>query len=106
MHAGDFTSWGRSATRRSSGGRGGLRQRAAATRSLAGGAAITVARDPDRPTFDINVEQIGQVHAFVRAVLERQIEHLVEVAIVDVAAPVDRNPMSGHEAVEVGVVVA
>src|SRR6266566_1083477 len=96
---------GRPAPRRSSGGRGGLRQRAAATRSLAGGAAITVARDPDRPTFDIDVEQIGQVHAFVRAVLERQIEHLVEIAIVDVAAPVDRNQISAHDAVEVGVEV-
>ena len=64
-----------------------------------------MARDPDRPTFDIDVEQIGQVHAFVRAVLERQIEHLVEIAIVDVAAPVDRNQISAHDAVEVGVEV-
>src|SRR5919108_195920 len=68
-------------------------ERAAAARSLAGGAAVAMAGDANRPAFELDVEQLGQVDALARDVsaCERQIEHLVEVAVVDVALPIDRD---------------
>src|SRR5262245_36569887 len=80
-------------------------ERAAAARSLAGGAAVAMAADPDRPSLHLGFEQIGQVQALARVVFERQIEHLIEIAVVDVAPPIDRNQVSAHHLVEVGVEV-
>src|SRR6266446_10121478 len=80
-------------------------QRAAAARSLARGAAIAMAADPDRSTLDLGFQQIAQVQALARVVFERQIEHLIEVAVIDVAAPIDRNQVSAHHVVEIGVEV-
>ena len=41
--------------------------------------------------------------ARVGAARHRQVEHLVEVAVVDKAAPIDRDQVAAHHAVEVGV---
>src|SRR5215472_5090032 len=60
-------------------------ERAAAARSLAGGAAVAMAADPDRPPLYLGFKQIRQVQALARVVFERQIEHLIEIAVVDVA---------------------
>src|SRR5262249_56174479 len=56
-------------------------------------------------TVDLGVQQVGQVQALARVVFERQIEHLIEVAVIDVPAPVDRNQVSAHYVVEIGVEV-
>jgi len=36
---------------------------------------------------------------------ERQVEHLIEIAIVEIALPVDRDQAAAHDAVEIGVEV-
>ena len=36
---------------------------------------------------------------------ERQIEHLIEIAVVDIAPPIDRNQVSAHHLVEFGIEV-
>src|SRR5258705_13833194 len=88
---------------RSSGACRRLRQRAAAARSLAGGAAIAMACDADRPPLDVGVEQVRQVHALACIMPERQIKHLIEVAVVDEASPIHRNQISAHDVLEIGV---
>ena len=51
---------------------GRFRERAAAARSLSGGAAVAMAGDADRIVREVGVEQVGQMHARASAVGERQ----------------------------------
>src|SRR5262245_15637136 len=60
-------------------------------------------RDADSIAFDVIVKQIRQVHAATPSPRHRQVEHLVEVAVVDVTAPVNRNQGAAHDVVEVGI---
>ena len=36
---------------------------------------------------------------------ERQVEHLIKIAVVDITTPIDRNQISAHDVLEVGVEV-
>src|SRR6266545_341917 len=60
----------------------GFLQRAAAARALAGRAAEAMAGDADRIADDIRIDQVGQMHPLAAVVSERQVEHLVEVAVI------------------------
>src|SRR5262245_1881448 len=82
-----------------------LFQRAAAARSLPGGAAVAVTGDADRAAGEIVIDQLRQMHALASAAFDRQVEQLVEVAIVDIAAIVERDQVATHHAVEVIVAV-
>src|SRR5262245_9810589 len=78
-----------------------LFQGAAAARALAGGAAEAMTGNPDGIAGDVRVEELGQVHALALAPRQRQVEHLVEVAVVNVAAVVDRYEAAAHHAGEI-----
>src|SRR6476659_1615701 len=82
---------------------GRLSERAAATRPLAGGASVAVAGNPDRLARDLGVEQVREVRPLAPIVFERQIQHLVEIAIVDIAPPIDGDEISAHHVLEIGV---
>src|SRR5260370_42359030 len=88
---------------RSSGASRRLRKRAAAPRSWAGRAAIAMACDANRPPVDVGVEEVRQVHALARIMPERQIKHLIEVAVVDEPSPIHRNKISAHDVLEIGI---
>ena len=62
-----------------------------------------MAGDADRVAGEIRVEQLGQVRACFAVVRQRQIEHLIEIAVIDVAAPVDRDQRAAHDTIEIGV---
>ena len=64
-----------------------------------------MAGDADRIADDIRIDQVGQMHPLAAVVSERQVEHLVEVAVIDVAAVVDRHQVAAHDTVEIGVEV-
>src|SRR5437667_7423916 len=80
-------------------------QRPAATAALPGGAAITMIGYGDGRTIVAMVvaHQIAQVAArrCRRSAPEREPEHLVEIAVVQTAFPVDGNQAPAHDAVEV-----
>src|SRR5688572_9627574 len=84
-------------------------QRAAAGRALPGGAAVAVVAHGDGVAGEVAADQVGELRprAVLRALLERerQLEHLVEVAVVHVALPVDRDQAAAHDGLEVLVAV-
>src|SRR5262249_52236483 len=49
---------------------------------------------------NVVVDQVGEMYALALAAVERQGEHLVEVAVVDKALPVDRDQVAAHHAAE------
>src|SRR6185312_3869280 len=57
----------------------------------------------DGIVVDCVLQQVGQMYALMCSACHRQIEHLVEVAIIDVATPVNRNQVAAHDAIEVRV---
>ena len=59
----------------------------------------------DRLTLDVGVKQLRQVYTLARIVFERQVEHLIKIAVVDITTPIDRNQISAHDVLEVGVEV-
>jgi hypothetical protein len=72
-----------------------LNERAAATAAISGGATETMganANDVVMQTFGV---KLPQVTLMTRA--ERQIEHLVEVAVVNAPLPVDAQQVTTHE---------
>ena len=64
-----------------------------------------MAGDPDRVAGNVVVHEIGEMHPFPAGARQRQVEHLVEVAVEDVAAVVDRHQVAAHDTVEIGVEV-
>src|SRR3954470_23261360 len=80
-----------------------LSECAAATRPLAGGASVAVAGNPDRLARDLGVEQVREVRPLAPIVFERQIPHLVEIEIVEIAPPIDGDEISAHHVLEIGV---
>src|SRR4051812_5516178 len=80
-----------------------LSERAAATRPLTGGASVAVAGNVDRLARELGVEQVGEMCPRVAIVFERQIQHLVEITIVDIAPPIDGDEISAHHVLEIGV---
>ena len=57
-------------------------RRAAAARSLTRGAAVAMPGDADRPAIDVLFQEIAQMRGAAAGADERQLEHLVEVAVV------------------------
>src|ERR1700704_2202604 len=76
---------------------------AAATRSLAGGAAETMAGDADRVVAEVGGQEGGKVAAPAARPRQRQIEHLVEIAVIEETAPIDRDEAAAHDAFEIVV---
>src|SRR5262245_33827074 len=70
--------------------------RAAARRAGAGGAAVAVVAGDDAAAFEARRVEVAHVRR--RAVVERQVEHLVEVAVVQAAVPADRQRVAAHHA--------
>src|SRR5437763_15302046 len=64
-------------------------QGAAAGRALPRGAAVAMIAHRDAGAGELALGELANVQRFAPAMPERQAEHLVEVAVVDVAAPVD-----------------
>src|SRR5947209_801954 len=58
-------------------------QRAAAARALAGGAAVAVIAHRDGIALEVAADELAQPHARLAGHVQRQAEHLVEVAVVD-----------------------
>src|SRR5688572_18902407 len=87
-----------------------LGQRAAAAAALPRRAAVAMPSHDDGVAAEVHAHQLAQVDAFLRGALapaqpERQAEHLVEVAVVDVALPVHADQPAAHHAPEVLVSV-
>src|SRR5713101_896138 len=80
-----------------------LGQGATATRSLAGGAAVAVARDSNCLAFDLRFKQVREVHALAPLMLQREIEHLVEIAVIDIAAPIYRDQATTHDMLQIAI---
>src|SRR5262249_52913724 len=60
---------------------------------------------PYAPTLDLGRKHTGQVPALARVVFERQIEHLIKTAVENIPPPIDRNQVSAHHVVEIGIEV-
>src|SRR5262249_34674447 len=82
-----------------------LRERAAAARSLSCGAPVAVIGDGDRRACQLFREKVGQGASRLARRDQRNAEHLVEIAIVEVAAVVDRYERPAHDVVEVRGIV-
>src|SRR5947208_2699692 len=80
-------------------------KRAAAAAALSGGATVAVIRDSDRQTFQCVDIELRQVGARTKSLAERQTEHLVEIAVVDEALPIDAQQGAAHYAVEVRLLI-
>src|SRR6201987_1956936 len=93
----------RQAPKRSSGASCGLRQRAAAARTLSGSTAVAVPGHPDRLTLHFGVKQLRQMYTLAGIMFVWQGETLIKIAVVDIAAPIDRNQISAHDVLEVGI---
>ena len=52
--------------------------------------------DPDGGARQFLVQQFGQMDAARSASAQRQVQHLVEIAVVDVALPVHRDQVPAH----------
>src|SRR5712692_5114422 len=76
-------------------------QGARARRPLSGGAAVAMVAHGDRIAREIAPDELREVHALAPIDDERQAEHLVEVAVVDVALPVDRQQRAAHHRFEI-----
>src|SRR3954470_19830200 len=81
----------------------GLSERTPATRPLAGGASVAMAGNPDWRARGLGVEQVREVCPRAPIVFEWQAQHLVEIAIVDIAPPIDGDEISAHHVLEIGV---
>ena len=62
-----------------------------------------MAGNPDRIAGDLGMEQVRQVDLLARIALEGKIQHLIEIAVVDVAPPIDRDEVPAHHVREIGV---
>src|SRR5262249_41360200 len=105
----------REKNRRAVGGRrvvGGLHsfgrflQGPAAARTLGSGAAVTGARDPCGAAVEIVRQQIFEPAARAVRSAQRHMEQLVEVAVIEIAAPVDRYEVAAHDTVQVFVAMS
>src|SRR6266480_6236255 len=76
-------------------------ERAAAARALPGGAAEAVVLYHDRIAGEIAPDEIGELCSGPTRDPERQAQHLVEIAIVDGALPVDRDQSAAHHGAEI-----
>ena len=59
----------------------------------------------DGPAVDVALQQVVQVQRFVAVVGDIEAQHLVEVAVVDVTAPVHADQAAAHDLLQVGGVV-
>ena len=55
--------------------------------------------------FQLKRLYIAELHARPRARFQRQIQHLVEIIIVDIALLVDADQRSAHDGIEIGILV-
>src|SRR6185295_7712226 len=72
-------------------------------RSQPRGASVAVAGNPDRIAGDLGMEQVRQADLLARIALKGEIQHLIEIAVVDVAPPVDGDEVPAHHMREIGV---
>ena len=79
-------------------------QGASAATALAGGAPVTMLADLDRASLEILAEQIIQVQALL-PVAQRHVQHLIEVAVVEIAPPVDAQQLPAHDGLQVVVLM-
>ena len=78
-----------------------LNQCATATAALPGGTAVAVLSGGNRVTGQVAPgEQVAHVGAPVRN-QQRQVQHLVEIAIVDKPAPVNTDLITAHQGVAI-----
>src|SRR5215470_19824887 len=66
-------------------------QGATAARSLSGRAAEAMACHPDWVAIELVGDQLREMGALAATPGQRQVEHLIEVAIIEISAPIDRN---------------
>src|SRR5262249_5358265 len=76
-------------------------QGSTAARTLAGGTAIAMACDPDRVAVEIVGQQIFEPASRTTGDGQWQIEHLVEVAVIKIAAPTDRHEVAAQDAAKI-----
>lgn len=74
-----------------------LRQTALATGATAGGAAETVIGDANRAADEIFIAYLRQV---TWPSGDLHFEHLIEIAVVQIAVPIDRHHGATHQAVD------
>src|SRR3569832_427127 len=82
-----------------------LCQRAAATAALPRGAAVAVVIDHDGIAGEACRDEVLDVHARPAVEAQRQAQHLIEVAVVDVTLPIDALEAAAHHRIEIGVAV-
>src|SRR5262245_30912569 len=75
-------------------------ERAAAAAAGAGGAGVTVISHQDLLPFDLVERQGFDAQRFAVPVAKGQIEHLIEIAIVDLSLPADAYEVATHHVVE------
>src|SRR6516225_6453782 len=88
----------RTATRRPSAPSG---ERAAAARALSGRTAVAVLGHRYRRGVDFAAEEVGNMATRLAGDHERYAEHLVEIAVVQIAAVVDRHERAAHDGIEI-----
>src|SRR5579862_5345934 len=76
------------------------RQSAAATAPLTGGAAIAMVRNDDGIAVEAPAQQVFQMRAVLFGTAQAQL--LVEVTIVQIAAPVHADQIPAHHLLEIG----
>ena len=83
----------------------GVFECATATAPLAGCTAVAMIGHPDRAPCQVSLEQIGQINRADLLAAEFKLQHLVEVAIEDLALPADGDQRSAHYAIQIGGLV-
>src|SRR5687768_4525333 len=89
----------------------GSHQRPTAAAPLTRGAAVAVPGDCDRVAIEVEPSQLPEVHSLFRRRAatptqpQRQAEHLIEVAVVNVALPVHTDQAAAHDSLQVVITV-
>src|SRR5438309_11870508 len=89
----------------SDGKRGSGPERPAANAALPGSATVAVIRNPDRQPSQRADVALRKVRARTMTFVEREAEHLFEIAIVNKPLPVDAQQTAAHPAVEVRLLI-
>src|SRR3569832_400030 len=82
-----------------------LCQRAAATAALPRRAAVAVIFDHDGITREAGRDEVLDVRARPAMETQRQAQHLIKVAVVDITLPIDADEAAAHHRSEIGVSV-
>ena len=77
--------------------RGYINQGTATAAALSGGATVTMIANRDGKPFEYRIPQVPDVDALGASIFHRQRQHLIEVAIVHEALPIDADETSAHD---------